>query len=283
MKISEAFKLYHDDKKLLGYSIHTLRAYKIQCNLLIRYLGDVDIEEISFQQLKSYLIFQEHLKPSSLSHRIRYLKSFFHWSIDEGYINKNPSSKLKEPKIPKRFPKNLHEKDLELLRIGCKSPREHAIVELFYATGCRIGELASLDIDMINWSNETIIVFGKGSKERIVNFSTRSKIWLEMYLDSRKDSNPALFVTLRKYPIEPRRLSISQIRDTIKIIAKHAGIKSNIYPHMLRHTFAMGMLESGAPIEVIKEFLGHSKVETTEIYAQMSSTYKRELYKKYHH
>ncbi|MBM7603069.1 integrase/recombinase XerD [Metabacillus crassostreae] len=194
--LSQAYKNYESDKRIEGFFSQTLKAYKLQSGLLIRYFNDVSIESLSTNQLKEYLAeSSEHLKPSSLSHRIRFMRSLFRWSHEEGHIPSNPAYKIKEPKVGKRIPK-------------------------FLTEGCRIGEIVSLDKNCINWSNRSAIVRGKGDKEREVYFNIRCDIWLKRYIHNRKDTDPAIFVTDRS----PHRMSIAQMRYIIKRISSRAGI-----------------------------------------------------------
>jgi integrase/recombinase XerD len=278
MLLSEAWSQYEADKRILGYSPHTLKAYRLQAGLLIRFLGNVPIGEVTFEQLKAYLSQDaSRLKPSSLGHRIRFLKSLFRWAHDEGYIVRNPAAKLKEPKQSHRIPKALGEEEIEMLREACKTPLEHALVEVLYTTGCRIGEVYRLNRNSIDWESRSIIVRGKGDKEREVYFSIKCAIWLRKYLRERRDNDIALFVTERM----PHRMSIAQMRYVLKRVAKRAGLEVPVYPHKLRHSYATHLLNNGAPLEVIQSFLGHEKTETTRIYAQLSGERRRELYRKY--
>ncbi|HBI37953.1 MAG TPA: integrase, partial [Spirochaetia bacterium] len=160
MLISEAFRFYEKDKKLLNYSINTLKAYSLQVKLLIKHLGDIEISEITYVQLKEYLIQQEHLKPASLGHRIRFVRSFFRYLHEEDFIQKNVSSKLKEPKMGARIPKSFSEEELELLRDGCSTIIQRLLIEFFYATGCRISEVNNVNIVDINWQDRSIRVIG---------------------------------------------------------------------------------------------------------------------------
>lgn len=117
-----------------------------------------------------------------------------------------------------------------------------------------------------------------GSKERECYFTVKTAIWLRKYLNTRKDAHPALFITERK---PYRRISKERIREIIKEIAKRAGIEERVSPHKLRHTYATHLLNNGAPLEVVQEFLGHAKIETTKIYCQLSGERRRELYRRY--
>ncbi|MGZ4159485.1 MAG: tyrosine-type recombinase/integrase [Neobacillus sp.] len=278
MLLSKAWETYESDKRIEGFSPQTLKAYRLQSTLLIRYFKDVQLDTITTVQLKKYLAkSSETLKPSSLAHRIRFIKSLFRWSHEEGNISKNPAAKLKEPKAGKRIPKFLTEFEIEHLREACSSPMEKSLFEFMFSTGCRIGEIVSLEKNRINWSNRSAIVRGKGDKEREVYFNIRSEIWLKRYLDQRQDADPAIFVTERY----PHRMSIAQMRHIIKRISNRAQINKTIHPHQLRHSYATHLLNNGAPLEVIQSLLGHEKSETTRIYAQLSGSLRQELYRKY--
>lgn len=196
--LSKVWKIYESDKRIEGFSSQTLKAYKLQSTLLIRHFNDVAVDTLTTNQLKKYLArFSEHLKPSSLAHRIRFMRSLFQWSHEEGHIVKNPASKIKEPKVGKRIPKFLTEREIEHLREACITPMEKALFEFMFSTGCRIGEIVSLDKNNINWSNRSAIVRGKGDKEREVYFNIRSDIWLKRYTQLRTDKDAAIFVTER--------------------------------------------------------------------------------------
>lgn len=154
--LSQAWKTYESDKRIEGFSSQTLNAYRIQSNLLIRHFNDVTMGTLTTNQLKEYLAkSSEHLNPSSLAHRIRFMRSLFRWSHEEGHIVKNPASQIKEPKVGKRIPKFLTEREIEHLREACKTPMEKAIFEFMFSTGCRIGEVVSLEKNSINWSNRS--------------------------------------------------------------------------------------------------------------------------------
>jgi integrase/recombinase XerD len=278
MLLSEAWQIYSADKQIEGFSPATLKGYKVQHNLLLRHFGDIDIRTITLPDLKTYLIEKGgHLKPSSLGMRIRFIRAFFRWVTDEGYCDSNPARKLKEPKLGQRVPKALSEEDTVMLQEGCKMPLEHALINFIYSTGCRIGEVHRLNRNAINWDNRSCIVLGKGNKERVVYFSIKAAIWLKKYLNSRKDNDVALFVTERK----PHRMSIAQIRYVVKRVAKRSEVEVNVYPHKLRHSFATHLLNNGAPMEGIQTLLGHTKIETTMLYAQLSGPRRKEIYTKY--
>lgn len=166
MLVSEAWNLYKADKQIQGYSSQTLKVYKVQMSLLIKYLGDIKITDITTESIKLYLgEVATHLKASSLCHRIRFIKSLFKWAQEEKYIPINPVTTIKEPKPESRIPKFLTEEEIELLREACKTTFEKALFEFMYSTGCRIGEVVNLDKHSINMTEQSVIVFGKGKKK----------------------------------------------------------------------------------------------------------------------
>ena len=288
MKISEVWSIFELEKRLENYSPATLKGYGIQAKLLMDALGDIDMEDIKYQDLKNYFLSaSEAMKPSTLAHRIKVIRSLFRWAQDSEYIQANPCAKLKEPKQGQRIPRSMNQEDINLLRKACQSPLEQALLEFFYASGCRIGEVVPIKKEAINWQTRTVVVRGKGNKEREIYFTKRCATYLSSYLDSRTDTEPHLFVTERKYKPhaggipKPRQMSSYQMRVILKQLAIRAGIKSNIYPHRLRHTYACHLLDKGASLEAIQSLLGHAKLDTTRIYADLRGQKRKEMYEKY--
>lgn len=276
MNLLEIWKFYEQDKTLEGYSPATLKGYKVQTALLYRYFGDQDINTITMFDLKKYLLETGgHLKPSSLGARIRFIRAFFKWASDEGYCESNPARKLREPRLGNRIPKAFSEEDTELLREACNTYQEHALIEFTYSTGCRVGEVSRVNINDINWENRSLVVIGKGNKQREVYFSLKAKIWLQWYLNSRNDDNPALFITQRR---PYRRLSIGMIRYVIKRVGRQAHIEKSIYPHLWRHSFATHLLNKGCPLEGVQDLMGHAKLETTKIYCSLSGARRKNMH-----
>jgi site-specific recombinase XerD len=147
--------------------------------MLVTYLGDIDISEVTLNLLEEYLAKQsDRLKPSSLGHRIRFVRSLFRFAYEETYLRTNPSLKLREPKMDKQIHKFLMEEDVIHLKISCQTLRERALLGFLYSTGCRIGEVEKLNIEDLDWENCSAIVNGKGSKQREVYFTTECKVWL---------------------------------------------------------------------------------------------------------
>ncbi|WP_273853388.1 tyrosine-type recombinase/integrase [Guptibacillus spartinae] len=279
MLLSHVWEKYHLDKQIEGYSPLTLKTYYFQYIQLLGHFGNVDMDVITTDHLKGYLVkMGSHLKPSSLGHRVRCIRSLFKWTYDEGLIQKNPAAKLKEPKLGKRIPKFLNEIEIEHLREACQNTMEKALFEFFYSTGCRIGEVVKLNREDVNFHSNSVIVHGKGDKEREVYFNTRCSIWLKRYLDERNDLESCLFITERR---PKRRMSIDLVRYIIKRISKRAELDKVIHPHQLRHSYATHMINNGAPLEVIQSLMGHEKSETTKLYAQLSGKLRHDFYIKY--
>lgn len=272
--LSSLWARYERDKKLARYSDKTLSSQKIQNNLLIKTFGDIEAGSISTDQLKDYLASCDHLKTSSLGHRIRVLKAFFTWAYKEQLIDSNPMATIREPVIKDKTPKFFGDKEIVQLKSGCQSPLEKAILEFSFATGCRIGEIWLINHSDINWEDNSVNILGKGGKRRVVYFSEVCKDILNDYIESRKDDDPALFVTERA----PHRMSISQMRYILKRIAKRSGIKGNAYPHKLRHSYATHLINNGASLEAIRQLLGHSSLNSTLIYASLTEEGKKNTY-----
>jgi integrase/recombinase XerD len=173
--------------------------------------------------------------------------------FEEEVITKNPALKLKEPKAPKSVPKVLTFEEMELLRDACKTPLEHALPEFLFATGCRIGEVWRVDKDQIQWDRKSVLVCGKGQKEREVYFGARCTLWLHRYLSTRSDAEPALFSVASP----ARRMSTWYMRSITTL------------------------LNQGAELVAVQSILGHDKPETTQRYAHLSGSRRQEEYNRW--
>jgi site-specific recombinase XerD len=155
---------------------------------------------------------------------------------------------------------------LENLRDTCVHPRDLAMIDLLASTGMRVGELVKLNREDVNFNERECIVFGKGNKERIVYFNARAKIHLQEYLNSRRDKNKALFVSLAK---PHRRLQISGVEVRLRKIGKEAKVP-RVHPHKFRRTLATMAIDKGMPVEQVQKLLGHVKIDTTMHYAMVN-------------
>lgn len=275
--LKEKIILYLSSKKLEGLSPISLESYRLHLNIFADNVKK-KTQDITAADIRVYLAQFTNLKMSSIGTKLSILKSFFSWLAGEEIIQRDPTAKLKPPKVEKRLPKALSIEELEMLREACKTVRQRAFIEVLYATGCRLSEVQQLNKDDINYQSMSCRVIGKGNKEREVYFSFKAMYHLKKYLMRRLDSEEALMVTERK---PYRRLSKRGIQREIAIIARNAGLEKKVSPHVLRHTFATLTLNNGAELVAVQELLGHSSPETTLRYARITEERKRDQHKKY--
>ena len=246
--LASCVQAYLKARKLDDYSDKTLYSYRLHLNRLIADLGDATpISAVKLEHLRTHLTSLTHLQTSSLASKVRALKAFFKWLYEEEILERNPALKVREPRLPARIPKALSVEEVELLRDACESLLEHALVEFFFATGCRVSEIHQLNRIDLDWPRRSVVVLGKGNKEREVYFGAKAALWLKRYLDSRADSSLALFVTKRRRrqpcgALEHQRLSTSQMQRIFKRVAERCGLEEKVTPHILRHTLATLLL-----------------------------------------
>ena len=272
----ELVSLYIQTKKIEGLAEGTLKNRYYLLRELDDYLHK-SYDKISISDLRIYILHkQETARATTINGIITQIKIFFSWLQDEGYIDKNPASRLKKSKEPIRLVKSLDTINLEKLRISCDKDRDRALVEFAFATAMRVSEIKNTNISDLDIANNRIITIGKGDKEREVYFSDKTKFYLDRYLKTRTDDNKALFVTLKK---PYARLSTRTIEKIISDIKIKAGIDAKVTPHVLRHTMATKMIEGGADITTVQTILGHKNVTTTQIYAETSMDKVKYQYK----
>lgn len=265
--VEEKVQIFLKSKEFEGASKNTLKNYQYQLLIFASHLRK-PIATVTTMDLRMYLSVRcQSLKPTSKNGQISILKSFFGWLNDEGFIPQNPAKRLKQTKEPKRLRHALSDEEIELLRQSCKTDREKALIEFLVSTGCRLSEVKNVDKDNIDWHEMSLYVVGKGTKERKVYFNVKAKILLQKYLKSRKDINAALFVTSR-FPFN--RLGGRSIEREVSKIAKRAGFDKSIYPHLFRHSFATHNINSGMPLHIVQNLMGHETPSTTQIYAKVN-------------
>lgn len=207
----------------------------------------------------------------------RILSSFFSWLEDEDYILKSPVRRIHKVKTGTNIKETYTDEALELMRDSCTELRDLAIIDMLASTGMRVGEMVLLNRADINFNERECVVFGKGDKERIVYFDARTKIHLQNYLNSRRDENPALFVSLQK---PHKRLQISGIEVRLREYGKRLGL-SKVHPHKFRRTLATMAIDKGMPIEQLQQLLGHRRIDTTLQYAMVKQSNVKIAHRKY--
>lgn len=276
--VPEKVNIYISSKKLEGLSNKTLKGYKSELNLFSNFCKKA-ISQITTSDIRNYLSSFKEAKMSTIGTKLSMLKSFFSWLVREEIILRDPTSKVKIPKTPKRLPKGLTIEELETVRESCETLRERALLEVFYSTGSRLSEIVNLNKDDINLQNTNAKVIGKGNKERIVYLSFKAMYHLKRYLKSRNDDCDALFVTEKK-PF--RRMRNRTIQCAFDDIERKSGITKPLTPHVLRHTYANLSMDAGIELTDLQHLMGHTNPSTTLIYSTVSEERKQQAFKKYH-
>lgn len=192
---------------------------------------------------------------------------FFTWAHEEEYIQRNPGKPIKPLKYETKERQALTQIELEYLRLVCKTPRDKAIVEFLYSTGCRVSELTGTKISDVDFKYNTVHLFGKGRKHRTSFINAKCEVALREYLKSRTDESEYLFVSERK---PHGKIGKCTIENILKRLSEEAGMPKKITPHILRHTTATQAVNNGMAIEEVSKLLGHASVATTMIYAKVS-------------
>ncbi len=275
-------------------SEHTVRAYARDLSDFVAFLeaeGVTEWQQVTVLTLRQYLnwLFAQGYERRSIARKLSSVRSFFRFLARMGYISVNPALDLKQPRLPQKLPMVLEVSEVERLLSSpdTSTPRglrDRAILELLYATGLRVSEVASLRISDIDFAEKLVRVKGKGGKERIALLHDEALNWLERYLtESRplflqrgKQVTDIVFVSQKGTP-----LTVRQIHRIVDGYAKKV-LGRQVSPHALRHSFATHLLEGGADLRVIQELLGHSSLAATQIYTRLSRTHLKRVYEKAH-
>ena len=272
-------ELFLSAKRVEGCSEKSLKYYKATIATMIDEL-QIDVKHIVTEDIRSYLTEYQERKGSSkvtIDNIRRILSSFFSWLEDEDYILKSPVRRIHKVKAASNIKETYSDEALELMRDNCTELRDLAMIDMLASTGMRVGEMVLLNRSDIDFNERECIVFGKGSKERIVYFDARTKIHLQNYLESRTDGNPALFVSL-KAPHE--RLQIGGIEVRLREFGRQLGLPK-VHPHKFRRTLATMAIDKGMPIEQLQQLLGHKKIDTTMQYAMVKQSNVKIAHRKY--
>jgi integrase/recombinase XerD len=276
-----------------GLSRNTLDAYSHGLNRFLDYLrrkGVQEVPNISKLDVRAFLL---HLKRQELSTKtvvrnLAAIRSFFQFLTREGILEVNPIEELESPKIEKKLPEILTLKEVEQLleQPNSQTPtglRDRAMLEVLYATGMRVSELIQLPIQQVSLEGGYVIVFGKGSKERIIPLGSEAMKWVALYLKTARErlakgkERPCLFINR-----SGRGMSRQQFWKNIKTYGRRAGIWKRISPHLLRHSFASHLLERGADLRSVQMMLGHADISTTQIYTHVTGDRLKKIHQRYH-
>lgn len=266
-------------KRIEGCSEKSLVYYRNTIQAMLDKVAKPVIE-IETDDLREYLTGYQKEKNSSkvtIDNIRRILSSFFSWLEDEDYIVKSPVRRIHRVKSATTIKETYSDENLETMRDSCTELRDLALIDILASTGMRIGELVLLNRKDINFEERECVVFGKGSKERMVYFDARTKIHLQEYLNSRTDNNPALFVSL-KAPYD--RMKIGGIEARLRGMGRNLGI-DKVHPHKFRRTLATMAIDKGMPIEQLQQLLGHKRIDTTLQYAMVKQSNVKIAHRKY--
>ena len=265
-----------------NYSYYTCVNYKDD---LIKYKEFLNSEGIKlkaadYSVIRGFIAYLYNKKESTktITRNISSLRSFYKYLVRNNHIKENPMLLISNPKQDKTLPHYLTYEEVEtLLKVtntdDLYNIRDNLIIELLYSTGIRVGELVNIKVKDINMFDESIKVFGKGSKERIVYFGKPCKEKIKKYLNIRNSNNEYLLINKRG-----NKLSDRGVRAIFENIIKVNHLDIKFSPHTLRHTYATHMLDDGADVRTVQELLGHSSVETTGIYTHVSNEHLRRVY-----
>lgn len=269
-----------------NFSKHTILNYQKDLEAYSAFLSEnnLSIKSASSSDVRKYIQFRSNkgYSTATISRTISCLKSFYKYLVLEKSFKNNPMSLISCPKKENKLPNYLKYQDLEILFDSVDTTsygqRDILILEMLYSTGTRISELVNIKIKDINFSERKILVFGKGRKEREVFFGSRCAELLDKYLnDGRKkiikEDIDYLFVSNTG-----KKITDDFVRKIIKEIVKKSGLKVNVTPHTLRHTFATHMLDEGADLKTVSDLLGHENLSTTTIYTHVSNERLRNVY-----
>lgn len=272
------------------YSSHTLSAYRRDIHSFLAFCAANEVDawkSIDEPLIRSFVASQHRkgLSGRSLQRQLSAIRSLFNFLCRHHLAASNPARGVPAPKAPKRLPNTLGVDQLNsLLSVPCEGVlayRDVASMELLYGCGLRLSELTKLNLNDIDWQQQMLLVTGKGNKQRRAPFGKKAKVALKAWIKERgalvNQDEAALFVSRNG-----NRISNSSIQQRIKKWALQQGLDSNVYPHMLRHSFASHLLESSSDLRAVQELLGHANLSTTQIYTHLDFQHLAGVYDKAH-
>ena len=267
-------------------SPHTVRAYRRDLADFAAFLAarGEDVGRADARAVRAWLaaLHARRLEPASVSRKLAAVRSWFRFLVRRGEVERNPAREVRGPRAARQLVSFLPIPEAATL-LDRRGPsggwreRDDALLELLYASGLRVAELAALDLDAVDRQEQTVRVLGKGRKERIVPYGTAAARALQGWLSRRGEGAGALFVNRRG-----GRLSVRSIHATVRRGARAAGLTRRVTPHTLRHSFATHLLDRGADLRTIQELLGHSRLSTTQRYTHVAADQLLKVYDRAH-
>ncbi len=271
-----------------NYSDYTIENYHRDILEFFDYLDRevLDYKSVVYSDLRFFLMYlkdEKKDKNSSIDRKLSSLRGFYQYLANEGVVSNNVFSLLNGPKKEKKLPRYFEYNELESLFEVCDlsnalGQRDRLILEMLYATGVRVGELVSIKVFDINFSSRTILILGKGNKERIVPYGDYCEEILKLYLKDgylslNNQNSPYLFLNARGGKLTERG-----VRYLLEEIIKKTSVQKNISPHMIRHSFATHLLNQGCDLMTVQKLLGHESIKATQIYTHVTTDRLRSVY-----
>lgn len=268
-----------------GLSALTCKSYERDIQLLLSLADKTDLAQISNLHIRRFIatLHGRGLSAKSIARSLSAWRGFYEYLIHHKGFKQNPATGLRAPKAAKTLPQALSvDQAVSLVDIAdddLLALRDHAIFELFYSSGLRLSELVNLDIDMLDFSEGTVTVTGKGNKTRIVPLGSHAANAIKEWMKQRTliqihDKNPnALFTSQHGQRITPRA-----VQYRMKTWAIKQGVNANVHPHMLRHSFATHVLQSSGDLRAVQEMLGHANISTTQVYTHLDFQHLAKIY-----
>lgn len=277
-------------KVMRNASEHTIRNYAIDLNAFQEFLKTIqptqDLQSIDRKTIRAFLalLTAKKMNKRTIVRRLSSLRTFFKFAISQKLLSLNPTEELETPKIDKKLPSPLTYDQIKILfdqpdTTTLLGFRDRTILELFYSSGLRVSELASLNLQDFDPKNLFIKLKGKGKKERLVPLTQNAAHWISSYLShpERPLNKDALFLNKNG-----SRLTTRSIDRNFDKLLKQSGLAGKATPHTIRHSIATHWLENGMDLKTIQELLGHSSLSTTTIYTQVSPSLKKKVYDQTH-
>ena len=287
---SDLSDFYHYLESERRYSSHTLAAYQRDLNAFIGFSRQRNVaswKQMDDLHVRAFVASQHRkgLSGTSLQRQLSSIRTLFNFLCRHGRADSNPAQGVPAPRAAKRLPATLSVDQLESLlafpgddALAC---RDRAVMELFYGCGLRLSELTGLNLGDIDWQRATLLVTGKGRKQRHVPFGSKAETALKQWLQHRRTladhDEKALFISRNG-----KRISNSSIQQRLKKRALQQGVGIALHPHMLRHSFASHILESSNDLRAVQELLGHANLSTTQIYTHLDFQHLAGVYDKAH-